>query len=325
MTLFYQQIRGDDPVHTSLEPLPFAIMAFIVNIVAGWLLGIVRGDVLIGVGLLGTMVRILSHPALRARFSDTFIQAAPLIFSLIDVHASYWTMAFFIMLTISWTDVAYTVGNLQVSISFDADSQGLAGGIFNVATRLGTSIALALSSSVATAVSDAYNARHPDLAADDKDVLMAGFRAAGWVSFALAAASFAVCVFGIRGIGVIGRKMHEPGTAPTHVDETGPSEKPKALADVSPADSADALPLGDLEKGLDAPLAKRVSVTQRPPSRAQSPRLSVDLGNGMPAQVIALPDIVVSSDARRTSVSVQRDTRRSSVQAPGAPARSTSL
>ena len=64
VTLFYQQIRGDDPVHTSLETLPFAIMAFIVNIVAGWLLGIVRGDVLIGVGLLGTMVRPLCSASL---------------------------------------------------------------------------------------------------------------------------------------------------------------------------------------------------------------------------------------------------------------------
>ncbi|KAI0742337.1 major facilitator superfamily domain-containing protein [Daedaleopsis nitida] len=191
VTLFYQQVRGDDPVKTSLETLPFAIMAFIVNIVAGWLLGIVRGDVLIGVGLLGTMAL-----------------AAPLIFTLIDVHASYWTMAFFIMLTISWTDVAYTVGNLHISIAFDADSQGLAGGIFNVATRLGTSISLALSSSVATAVSQSYQRAHPGSAADDADVLMAGFRAAGWVSFALAAGSFVVCVFGIRGVGVIGKKVH---------------------------------------------------------------------------------------------------------------------
>ena len=46
-------------MHTSLETLPFAIMAFIVNVVAGWLLSTVRGDVLIGVGLLGTMVRLL--------------------------------------------------------------------------------------------------------------------------------------------------------------------------------------------------------------------------------------------------------------------------
>lgn len=66
VTLFYQQIRGDDPVHTSLETLPFAIMAFVVNVLAGWLLGTVRGDVLIGVGLLGTLVRLrlppLHHP-----------------------------------------------------------------------------------------------------------------------------------------------------------------------------------------------------------------------------------------------------------------------
>ena len=46
-------------------------MAFIVNIVAGWLLGTVRGDVLIGVGLLGTMVRVLSLSPLPLTTSDT--------------------------------------------------------------------------------------------------------------------------------------------------------------------------------------------------------------------------------------------------------------
>ncbi|KAI9061391.1 MFS general substrate transporter, partial [Trametes sanguinea] len=91
--LFFQQVRGDDPAQTSFETIPFAIMAFLANVIAGALLGVMRGDVLIGLGLLGTM-------------------AAPLILALIDEHASYWKMAFW-MFNVSWTDVAYTVGNLQ--------------------------------------------------------------------------------------------------------------------------------------------------------------------------------------------------------------------
>ncbi|PIL26437.1 MFS general substrate transporter [Ganoderma sinense ZZ0214-1] len=283
ITLFYQQIRGDDPVHTSLETLPFAIMAFIVNVVAGWLLGTVRGDVLIGVGLLGTL-------------------AAPLIFVFVDPHASYWKGAFLIMLTISWTDVAYTVGNLQISISFDSRSQGLAGGIFNVATRLGTSLALALSSSVASAVSQSYHAKHPELAVDSKGVLMAGFRAGGWVSVALAAAALLVCVFGIRGIGVIGVKANPDMVL---VEGEGKADK-----------------VGDVESGvvIDGQTAEGML--------RNSEKLRTSVGG---AQVVTLPSIRISTDVnapRRTSVLISPGGRHSVQMIPpsmeGSATRSTS-
>ena len=83
------------------------------------------------------------------------------------------------MCTIFLTDLAYTVGTLQISIPFDTDSQSLAGGIFIVAARLGTSIALAVSSSVATAVLRSYRARRPQLSRRDPDILLASVRAAG--------------------------------------------------------------------------------------------------------------------------------------------------
>ena len=166
----------------------------------------------------------------------------------IDPSTSYWRGAFLIMLTISWTDVAYTVGNLQISISFDARSQGLAGGIFNVATRLGTSLALALSSSIANAVSASYRARHPELGGDmdgEKEVLMAGFRAGGWVSVGLAGAALAVCVFGIRGVGVIGAKGHLGEDAAVVPVEGGVEEKKKLEK------------LGDVESGARSTLVRR--------------------------------------------------------------------
>ena len=87
-------------------------------------------------------------------------------------------MAFF-MCTIFLTDLAYTVGTLQISIPFDTDSQSLVGGIFIVAARLGTSIALAVSSSVVTAVLRSYRARRPQLSRRDLDILLASVRAAG--------------------------------------------------------------------------------------------------------------------------------------------------
>ncbi|KAH9934303.1 major facilitator superfamily domain-containing protein [Fomitopsis serialis] len=193
VTLYYQEVRLLRPAETSLQTLPFAIVALIANVVTGWLLGRVRGDVLIAVGLLGTMI-------------------APLVFTLMDIHASYWRTGFLVMIFISWTDVAYTVGNLQLSISFKADSRGASSTsrrgsltLPRMALQLGTSISLALTSSVANAVSESYNARHPELSPSDPAVLEAGFRVAGWMSFGLTAASFLLCVLGMRGIGVIGR------------------------------------------------------------------------------------------------------------------------
>ncbi|OSC97543.1 MFS general substrate transporter [Trametes coccinea BRFM310] len=231
--LFFQQVRGDDPAQTSFETIPFAIMAFLANVIAGALLGILRGDVLIGLGLLGTM-------------------AAPLILALIDERASYWKMAFW-MFNVSWTDVAYTVGNLQISISFPPSSQGLAGGIFNVATRLGTSLGLALTSSVSAAVSARYNARHPELARDAVPVVMAGVRAGAWVTFGLAAAAFAVCVVCLRGIGVIGLKMHEDAESESSDAGLGGAGDVEGIAELGAASDktgtlAEVLPTASLEK-----------------------------------------------------------------------------
>ncbi|KAL7277638.1 hypothetical protein ACG7TL_008565 [Trametes sanguinea] len=187
VTLFYQQVRGDSPVKTALETVPFTILSFALNIVAGALLGIVRGDVIIGLGLLGTMT-------------------APLILALIDERASYWRMAFWFC-TAALTDIAYTVGNLQISLTFDPSSQGLAGGIFNVATRLGTSVGLALSSSVANAVSASYQKNRPEVVANSAPVVLAGIRAGAWVTFGLGAVAFVLCVVGLRGVGVTGRRV----------------------------------------------------------------------------------------------------------------------
>ncbi|KAI9069385.1 MFS general substrate transporter [Trametes sanguinea] len=221
VTLFYQQVRGDSPVKTALETVPFTILSFALNIVAGALLGIVRGDVIIALGLLGTMV-------------------APLILALIDEHASYWRMAFWFC-TAALTDIAYTVGNLHISLTFDPSSQGLAGGIFNVATRLGTSVGLALSSSVANAVSASYQRSHPDFTSSSAPVVLAGIRAGAWVTFGLGAVAFVLCVLGLRGVGVMGRRV--PPDAQSAMSQSSDSEggEVDAAGKVSSAEKASAL------------------------------------------------------------------------------------
>lgn len=75
--------------------------------------------------------------------------------------------------------------------------------------QLGTSIGLALTSTIATAASARYHAAHPDLPADSPGVLMVGFRAAGWTCFAAAGVAFCIAAFGLRNIGVVGKTTQQ--------------------------------------------------------------------------------------------------------------------
>ncbi|OCH84235.1 major facilitator superfamily MFS-1 [Obba rivulosa] len=186
--LYYQEVLLLSPLQTSLRLLPMGISGLLTNIATGYLVGIVASQLLILGGIASCM-------------------ASCIVFALVDVHTSYWAMAFIVMITLPILDVAYTVANMQVCFAFSADSQALAGGIFSVATRLGTSLGLAITSSIATSVSEKYNRAHPNLAATDPSVLMAGFRIAGWTCFGAAAISLLITLFGVRGIGIVGLRV----------------------------------------------------------------------------------------------------------------------
>ncbi|KAK7044587.1 MFS general substrate transporter [Favolaschia claudopus] len=211
-TLYYQQVIRINPLQTAVRFSPMTIGGFLVNIITGYLMSRVRGQTLVFVGLIGSMI-------------------APLIFAVMNVHASYWGSTFLVMLLVSGGDVFYPVGNLHLSSVFDEDSQSMAGGLFNVASRLGTSLGLAVTSSIATATSEKYSRAHPSLAADSPEVLMVGYRAAGWTCFAAAVIAFGITIFGLKGMGVPGARseqesdIHLPERA--NVDkQAGPVEAP---------------------------------------------------------------------------------------------------
>ncbi|KAJ7359135.1 major facilitator superfamily domain-containing protein [Mycena albidolilacea] len=187
LTLYYQQVNQLNPLQTAVRFIPMTVAGVLVNIVAGYVMNRVPGQFLILAGMLGCAI-------------------APLVFALMDVHSSYWQTAFLVMIFIVGADVVYPVGNLHLSSVFDDDSQSLAGALFNVASRLGTSLGLAITSSIATVVSQKHQRSHPTLDTDSPEVLMAGFRAAGWTCFAVALVSLSIAIFGLRGIGVVGRK-----------------------------------------------------------------------------------------------------------------------
>ncbi|KAJ7146260.1 major facilitator superfamily domain-containing protein [Mycena epipterygia] len=193
-TLYYQQVKLLDPLETAVRFIPMTVAGVIVNLVTGYVMNRVPGRLLILVGILGSIT-------------------APLIYAVMDVDASYWKTAFLVMVFTVGADVVYPVGNLYLSSVFEDDSQSLAGGLFNVASRIGTSLGLAITSSIATATSEKYQHAHPELALNSPEVLMVGFRAAGWTCFAVSVLSFAIAIFGLRGVGIIGRNAEKPEVA----------------------------------------------------------------------------------------------------------------
>lgn len=98
--------------------------------------------------------------------------ASSVIFALIDPSLSFWQMAFFMMITIAGVDIVYSLGDQQITVSLDEDSQSLAGGIFSVATRLATALGLAVTSEITDSVSKAYSNKHPELDSQSPEVLV---------------------------------------------------------------------------------------------------------------------------------------------------------
>lgn len=140
-------------------------------------------------------------------------------------------MSFWVMILIAGADVVYPVGTLQISSVFDEDSQSLAGGIFHVATRLGTSLGMATTSSIATSVSQRYSKHHPSITSGSPEALMVGFRAAGWTIFAAAALSILIGIVGLRGIGIVGKisKTAEDATTQSGEKDTDESSPPTTM------------------------------------------------------------------------------------------------
>ncbi|TFK52208.1 MFS general substrate transporter [Heliocybe sulcata] len=174
-TVYFQNVQGLSPVKTAIRFIPEAIADFVVNVSTGWIIEHIPGQWLNMFGILTSMT-------------------ASVLFAIINPAVSFWRNAFWVTVLMTGADTIYTVGSLYVLTSMDAQSQALAGGLFLTFTRLATSIGLAVSSAVATAVS-----RHQVLPSS----LLRGYHAAGWVCFAASCVGLAVNVGALWGIGLL--------------------------------------------------------------------------------------------------------------------------
>ncbi|KAK7028533.1 MFS general substrate transporter [Favolaschia claudopus] len=204
--LYYQQVNGLSPLQTSIRFIPSILCGITTNLAGGWLMNRVSGLPLI----LGAV---------------TMNIVAALLFSLLQVNDGFWKISLWVMILLAGADLIYPAGTLQVSSAFDDDSKSLAGGIFTVATRLGASIGMAVTTSISSSISAHFHSAHPELTKTDPNVLMVGFRAGAWSLFAAAVASFVIALVGLRGIGIIGQsdstieQKTEPKPAPRRVTD----------------------------------------------------------------------------------------------------------
>ncbi|CEL58277.1 putative MFS-type transporter C1683,03c OS=Schizosaccharomyces pombe (strain 972 / ATCC 24843) GN=SPBC1683.03c PE=3 SV=1 [Rhizoctonia solani AG-1 IB] len=166
-TLFFQSVQLLSPLQTSISFLPLAISGIFLNILSGLLIHRVRPQFLILAGL------VLSV-------------AAAALFAVIKPSVTYWAMSLPFLLLLPGPDLCYSVLNLHICNGVDIHNQALAGALFNVVTRVGTSMGLAVTSAVSTAIQKMAAKRYHTSDLTGPLVLMPGYRGAAWVCFGMA-------------------------------------------------------------------------------------------------------------------------------------------
>jgi len=98
--------------------------------------------------------------------------------------------------------VIFTVANLIITDAFSANTQALAGAVFNTVCQFGSSLGLmvmAITSSTVTTNSPYDDKQSPD-------ALMSGYRVVFWLCFGVQLFSSVAGIWGLRGVGKVGLK-----------------------------------------------------------------------------------------------------------------------
>lgn len=93
----------------------------------------------------------------------------------------------------------FTIAHLIVVDVFPPRTHALAGAVFNTVAQLGTSVGLAVMSTI----SFAYSKHTPDVE-DSRDSLLQGYRAVFWTCFVLMCLTCLMAPAGLRAVGRLG-------------------------------------------------------------------------------------------------------------------------
>ncbi|KDE03042.1 hypothetical protein MVLG_06432 [Microbotryum lychnidis-dioicae p1A1 Lamole] len=193
VNLVLQLVMKESALKTALFQLPLIVSGIIFNIIPGYAISYIHGNTLIIISM-------------------TLGIIAPILLAVVKPDHGYWAAIFPLLALAPATDLSYTVATIAISRSATRSQQATAGALFQVTTRLATSMSLAIISSIATLASDKYLAANPfagDLSpntTESPDVLLAGYRIGGWLTFAFAAIALTISLFSLRGMGLVGSK-----------------------------------------------------------------------------------------------------------------------
>ncbi|KAI8723496.1 MFS domain-containing protein [Fusarium sp. LHS14.1] len=165
LALFMQEVKAYDALNVAVHLLPQVIAGIIWNVVAASILHNINNTLIMAVG---------SFAYLGANLLLTFQKA----------NTIYWAFIFpSLIMNVIGADFQFNVTNMYVMQSLPIHQQSLAGGIFNMLIRLGSTVAIGISTAVYSSVGEAQ--------ADGGDPVVP-YRMAFFVSVGLAGLS---CLF----------------------------------------------------------------------------------------------------------------------------------
>ncbi|KAH6655808.1 MFS transporter [Truncatella angustata] len=176
--LYFERVVHTTALQASIRFLPMVFVGAATNIVTGYLVDKVE---------VGLMVSITA--AINV--------VPPLLMALSTPDRGYWRGDFFAMLLSPLhPDVLFTVSNLIIAKAYPGKSQSLAGAVFNAVSQIGNSVGLAVTSAIASSVTQSRN--------NGDEGLMDGYHAAFWTMFAAMVLIVPGTYFGLRRGGRVG-------------------------------------------------------------------------------------------------------------------------
>jgi hypothetical protein len=182
LSLYFQRVYHTSSIMTAVYLLPMAVAGLLVNIVAGAILHRVSNKLLMGIAALSYTL-------------------AYLLFALNKTSYPYWAMLFTGQIfTVIGVDLQFNVVNMYVMSSLSKEQQSVAGGFFQMTTRLCGTIGFGITTAIFNGVQ-----KHPNSvglhAGDPAEPYAATF----W--FAMAACGLSVLLVPFLTIGTQGHRV----------------------------------------------------------------------------------------------------------------------
>ncbi|CAO1631973.1 unnamed protein product [Sympodiomycopsis kandeliae] len=223
-TLYMQVVQELSPIQAAIRFVPMVISGIVYNVFTGLVMARLHGVILIALGCIGASV-------------------ACVFYCILSPTTNYWSALFIVFLLSPATDLLFPVAQLHACNCVGPKKAALAGGMFNTVTRLASSLGLAITATISSAVTKEYSKHHPIVsgrAAGSSSTsassdgysavaLLKGYQAAVWFCFSLSVVALIIALIWLRGIGVVGAKQPEN----IDKDKAVPGEEQQRSEDLS--------------------------------------------------------------------------------------------